>query len=157
MVNGSEFAAALPEERLRPAPLLAVEPPFGFPITVILAGNHFFVARAGVAAFERVESHEGRNLSAAQGLQNPLRRQRIVSCGAIAGGRPSVAAEAAQTLRLGGPRAQGRQQIANAVPVRRIGRPEEIAALAVWLCSDQASYITGATISIDGGQLAGFA
>lgn len=44
---------------------------------------------------------------------------------------------------------------AAAVPMKRIGRPEEVAAAAVWLCSDQASYITGATLPIDGGQLAG--
>ena len=41
------------------------------------------------------------------------------------------------------------------VPMRRIGTPAEVAAAAVWLCSDQASYITGATLSIDGGKLAG--
>jgi NAD(P)-dependent dehydrogenase (short-subunit alcohol dehydrogenase family) len=41
--------------------------------------------------------------------------------------------------------------------MRRIGRPEEVADAVVWLCSDQASFITGATIPIDGGKLAGMA
>ena len=50
-----------------------------------------------------------------------------------------------------------KEQIAAAVPLHRIGQPEEVAAAAVWLCSDQASYITGAALSIDGGQLAGVA
>ncbi len=36
-------------------------------------------------------------------------------------------------------------------PVRRIGRPEEIADAIVWLASDRASYITGQTILVDGG------
>jgi len=37
------------------------------------------------------------------------------------------------------------------VPVGRIGRPEELADLAVFLSSERASYITGTTIQIDGG------
>lgn len=44
-----------------------------------------------------------------------------------------------------------------AMPMRRIGRPEEVAAAVVWLCSDQAAFITGATLPIDGGKLAGAA
>lgn len=36
-------------------------------------------------------------------------------------------------------------------PMGRVGRPEELAAAAVWLCSAQASYVTGATLSVDGG------
>jgi len=37
------------------------------------------------------------------------------------------------------------------VPARRVGKPEEVAALAGFLCSDEAGYITGQVISIDGG------
>jgi NAD(P)-dependent dehydrogenase (short-subunit alcohol dehydrogenase family) len=40
-------------------------------------------------------------------------------------------------------------------PLRRFGRPEEVAALAVLLASDEAAYMTGATMTIDGGILAG--
>jgi 3-oxoacyl-[acyl-carrier protein] reductase len=40
---------------------------------------------------------------------------------------------------------------AEANPVRRIGRPEDIAAAAAFLCSDEASYITGQTLYVDGG------
>jgi NAD(P)-dependent dehydrogenase (short-subunit alcohol dehydrogenase family) len=40
------------------------------------------------------------------------------------------------------------------VPMKRMGRPEEVATVAVWLCSDEAAYITGASIPIDGGKLA---
>ena len=36
-------------------------------------------------------------------------------------------------------------------PVKRMGRPEEIAALAVTLCSDEAGFVTGALIPADGG------
>jgi NAD(P)-dependent dehydrogenase (short-subunit alcohol dehydrogenase family) len=37
------------------------------------------------------------------------------------------------------------------VPMGRIGEPEEIAAAAIWLCSDEASYITGHALPVDGG------
>jgi len=37
------------------------------------------------------------------------------------------------------------------VPMRRLGRPEEIADAVLWLCSSAASYVTGQSISIDGG------
>ncbi|MEL6861062.1 MAG: SDR family oxidoreductase [Pseudomonadota bacterium] len=42
-------------------------------------------------------------------------------------------------------------------PARRFGEPEEVAALAVLLASDEARYITGSELSIDGGILAGSA
>jgi NAD(P)-dependent dehydrogenase (short-subunit alcohol dehydrogenase family) len=37
------------------------------------------------------------------------------------------------------------------VPMKRLGRPEEIADAVLWLCSDKASYVTGQSISVDGG------
>jgi NAD(P)-dependent dehydrogenase (short-subunit alcohol dehydrogenase family) len=40
------------------------------------------------------------------------------------------------------------------VPMGRIGEPEEVAAAAIWLCSDEASYITGAILPVDGGIVA---
>lgn len=40
---------------------------------------------------------------------------------------------------------------ANMAPMERMGRPEEVAAAVVWLCSDQASFVTGEAITIDGG------
>jgi NAD(P)-dependent dehydrogenase (short-subunit alcohol dehydrogenase family) len=47
------------------------------------------------------------------------------------------------------------RQAAMAMPLRRIGRPEEVASAVVWLCSDAASFISGVTLPIDGGKLAG--
>ncbi|GAB6985821.1 SDR family NAD(P)-dependent oxidoreductase [Nocardioides pyridinolyticus] len=44
-----------------------------------------------------------------------------------------------------------RKMNAEANPVRRVGYPEDIAAAAAFLCSDEASYITGQTLYVDGG------
>ncbi|MGZ4691172.1 MAG: glucose 1-dehydrogenase [Acidimicrobiia bacterium] len=41
----------------------------------------------------------------------------------------------------------------NAVPMRRLGRPEEIAAAIVWLCSDAASFVVGHALAVDGGSV----
>src|SRR3989338_7900172 len=40
------------------------------------------------------------------------------------------------------------------IPLHRMGKPEEVAALAVFLASEEASYVTGATFYVDGGWLA---
>ena len=44
---------------------------------------------------------------------------------------------------------------AEATPVRRVGQPEDIAATAAFLCSDEASFITGQTLYVDGGRKLG--
>ncbi len=45
-------------------------------------------------------------------------------------------------------------QIVSRHPIGRMGRPEEIAAAVVWLCSDAASFVTGHTMTVDGGYVA---
>jgi NAD(P)-dependent dehydrogenase (short-subunit alcohol dehydrogenase family) len=47
------------------------------------------------------------------------------------------------------------EQIVSYVPIGRIGRPEDVAEAVLFLCSDKASYITGATLQVDGGMSAG--
>jgi NAD(P)-dependent dehydrogenase (short-subunit alcohol dehydrogenase family) len=48
-----------------------------------------------------------------------------------------------------------RREIASHVPFGRLGRADEVARAVAWLLSDEASFLTGATIPIDGGRLAG--
>lgn len=44
-------------------------------------------------------------------------------------------------------------EMANSVPLKRLGNPEEIAAMVVFLASEQAGFITGTTIQVDGGAI----
>ena len=43
------------------------------------------------------------------------------------------------------------EETTSMVPMKRIGKPEEVAACVTWLASDEASYVTGITLFVDGG------
>ena len=43
------------------------------------------------------------------------------------------------------------EKLSKTQPIGRMGKPEEIASLALYLCSDEAAFITGVNYSIDGG------
>ena len=43
-------------------------------------------------------------------------------------------------------------KIISTIPVGRLGEADEVAKLAVYLAADESSYITGSTVSINGGQ-----
>ena len=48
------------------------------------------------------------------------------------------------------------EKITSQIPARRLGKPEELGALVTFLTSEQAAYITGQSITIDGGWMRGF-
>jgi 3-oxoacyl-[acyl-carrier protein] reductase len=64
-------------------------------------------------------------------------------------GDDGIAAQAA--ARSGSTREQELASAAAKIPVGRMGTPEEIAAVIVFLCSEQASNVAGASWSVDGG------
>jgi NAD(P)-dependent dehydrogenase (short-subunit alcohol dehydrogenase family) len=64
-----------------------------------------------------------------------------------------MAREMEQGFGPGNP-AAAQDRLAATIPMRRYARPEEVAALVAFLCSDDASYINGAVYTIDGGAMA---
>ncbi|UPJ44111.1 SDR family oxidoreductase [Bradyrhizobium sp. 40] len=56
--------------------------------------------------------------------------------------------------RFSGGTPDGRERVIAQEPVGRMGKPEEIAAAVVWLCSDAAAFVVGHAMVVDGGQTA---
>ena len=59
--------------------------------------------------------------------------------------------DAALTIRTGEKRGSAKRAAEAEPPLRRAGRPEEVAALVAYLASDEAAFITGESVLIDGG------
>jgi len=52
--------------------------------------------------------------------------------------------------RFTGGTSEGRGKVIAMEPIGRMGKPEEIAAAVVWLCSGAASFVTGHPLAVDG-------
>jgi NAD(P)-dependent dehydrogenase (short-subunit alcohol dehydrogenase family) len=60
----------------------------------------------------------------------------------------------AEVLRKAADPAAVRRERVAVHPTGRLGKPEDIAGLAVYLASDQSAWVTGAALPVDGGYLA---
>jgi len=93
---------------------------------------HYATAKAAVETFNYGLAAE----VAAEGI-----RVNCVSAGLI---ETEIHAEAGDADRL--------RRYATRMPMARAGKPEEVAAAILWLLSDEASYVTGATLPVAGGR-----
>jgi NAD(P)-dependent dehydrogenase (short-subunit alcohol dehydrogenase family) len=104
-------------------------------------GSLYAATKAGVLALTKSAALEYApmgirvNALVAGGFQTPMLRRVFKS---TAGGDPATATEM-------------EEQLAQLVPLKRIGEPQEAAEAVVWLCSDASSYITGHSMIVDGG------
>ena len=48
-----------------------------------------------------------------------------------------------------------RERVVRQIPLRRTGQPDDVAAVVVWLCTDEAAYVNGASLAVDGGLVVG--
>jgi NAD(P)-dependent dehydrogenase (short-subunit alcohol dehydrogenase family) len=63
--------------------------------------------------------------------------------------------DTAMMQRVTGDPAEGRGRVIGQEPVGRMGTPAEIAAAVLWLCSDEAAFVVGHALVMDGGQTVG--
>jgi len=129
--------------------MLAQEPPGGAIVNTssvnglggVPQAALYAAAKAGVisltksAALEYARQGIRINALVAGAFQTPMLEDAM---NRISGGNADATAEIAR-------------RYAEMVPAGRIGRPEEAAETAVWLCSDAASYVTGHSMIVDGG------
>ncbi len=98
----------------------------------LVAGAHYAAAKAGIGVLTKIAAAE---LAADRITVN------AIAPAAIAG----PAMDAMDPARIAAATAR--------IPVGRVGRPEEVAAVAGWLCSEEAATVTGATFDVNGGLL----
>jgi 3-oxoacyl-[acyl-carrier protein] reductase len=126
------------------------------------AQKHFVEQRYGkilnLSSVSALGNRGQANYSAAKmGIQGFTRTLGIelgpfgINANAIAPGFIATEMTDATAARLKMDVEEFRKLNADANPVRRVGFPEDIAAAAAFLCSDEASYITGQTLYVDGG------
>ena len=101
-----------------------------------LAGCHYTSAKAGVIGLTRHLAYE----LGPEGIH----------VNAVA---PTITMASQRTVDLWNARPEEyRQKILSEIPLRRLSTPEDVAAAVVFLCTDEANYITGVTLDVNGGR-----
>jgi len=101
----------------------------GFPgVSVYVASKHAVLGLTKTAALEYAKQGIRINAVSPGGIETPMLNRFT-----------------------GGPGTDFFNQLAGMHPIGRLGRPEEIAEAVLWLCSDKASFVTGISLTADGG------
>lgn len=101
----------------------------GFPgVSVYVASKHAVLGLTRTAALEYGKQAIRINAVAPGGIETPMLNRFT-----------------------GGPGSDFFNRLADMHPIGRLGRPEEIAETVLWLCSEKASFVTGACLAADGG------
>lgn len=112
------------------------------PVAGLILSNSI---RAGVTGFARTIANEAApfNVTVNNILPGFTRTERLVDLAK------------ATSSREGGSIEDAYAKWESEIPMGRVGEPHEFAALAAFLCSERASYITGQSIAVDGGWIKG--
>ena len=97
----------------------------------------YSAAKAGVIGFTKAIARESARFG--------------VRCNAVAPGPIETPLLNSAETQLGELGARLKQAMIDATALRRIGEPDEVAAVIAFLCSDDASYVTGQTVNVSGG------
>ncbi len=131
-------------------------------LTCKAAQGHFVAQKYGkilnISSVSALGNRGQANYSAAKmGIQGFTRTLAIelgpfgVNVNAVAPGFIATEMTDATAVRLGLDVDEFRRLNAEANPVKRMGEPDDIAAAVAYLCADEASYVTGQTLYVDGG------
>ena len=101
-----------------------------------LAGCHYTAAKAGVIGLTRHLAYE-------------LGPEGIF----VNSVAPTITLASQRTKDLWNSRSEEyKQEVLSRIPLRRLSTPEEVAAAVIFLCTDEASYMTGVTLDVNGGR-----